>query len=65
MDKCIYVILHKMFYAHRYNVRSYLHLINSLSTSVVRPLITLASSLDPDQARRIVGPELGPNCLTF
>ena len=22
-----------------------------------------SNSLDPDQARRIVGPDLGPNCL--
>ena len=26
-------------------------------------LITLANSLDPDQDRRSVGPDLGPNCL--
>ena len=25
--------------------------------------ITVSNSLDPDQARRIVGPDLGPNCL--
>ena len=23
----------------------------------------MSNSLDPDQARRIVGPDLGPNCL--
>ena len=28
-------------------------------------LITLANSLDPDQARRNVGPDLDPNCLVF
>ena len=27
--------------------------------------ITLANSLDPDQARRIVGADQGPNCLTL
>ena len=27
-------------------------------------LITFANSLDPGQARQIVGPELDPNCLT-
>ena len=26
-------------------------------------LITFANSLDPDQARRFVGPDLDPNCL--
>ena len=25
--------------------------------------IGMSNSLDPDQARRIVGPDLGPNCL--
>ena len=29
-----------------------------------RLLITYANSLDPDQARRSVGPDLDPNCLT-
>ena len=27
-------------------------------------LIALANSLDPDQARHFVGPDLDPNCLT-
>ena len=27
-------------------------------------LITFENSLDPDQARHFVGPDLGPNCLT-
>ena len=27
-------------------------------------LIALANSLDPDQARQNVGPDLDPNCLT-
>ena len=27
-------------------------------------LITFANSLDPDQARHNVGPDLDPNCLT-
>ena len=28
-------------------------------------LITFAYSLDPDQARHLVGPDLDPNCLTL
>ena len=28
-----------------------------------RNTIRVANSLDPDQARHFVGPELGPNCL--
>ena len=28
-------------------------------------LITFANSLDPDQARQIVGPDLDPNCLSL
>ena len=27
-------------------------------------LITFANSLDPDQARQNIGPDLDPNCLT-
>ena len=26
-------------------------------------IFRMSNSLDPDQARRIVGPDLGPNCL--
>ena len=29
----------------------------------VRNTIRVSNSLDPDQARRFVGPDLGPNCL--
>ena len=32
---------------------------------LVRLLITFANSLDPDQARHNVGPDLDPNCLTL
>ena len=35
----------------------------SLSTEC-RLLITFANSLDSDQARHNVGPDMGPNCLT-
>ena len=28
-------------------------------------LITFANSLDPDEDRQKVGPDLGPNCLTL
>ena len=27
------------------------------------PLVRVSNSLDPDQARRFVGSDLGPNCL--
>ena len=37
---------------------------NTLSTEC-RQLITIANSLDPDQARQNVGPDLGPNCWTL
>ena len=30
-----------------------------------RLLVTFANSLDPDQARRFVGPDLDQNCLTL
>ena len=42
-----------------------MYLINSLPTSVVCCMITFANSLDPDQARRNVGPDLDPNCVTL
>ena len=39
-------------------------LLNSVPASgdFCRLLITFASSLDPDQARQNVGPDLDPNC---
>ena len=42
-------------------------LLNSFPASVgfCRLLITFANSLDPDQARQNVGPDLDPNCLTL
>ena len=39
-------------------------LLNSLPTEC-HLLITFANSLDPDQARHSVGPDLSPNCLTL
>ena len=39
---------------------------NSLAAGdFCRLLKTFANSLDPDQARRNVGPDLGPSCLTL
>ena len=35
----------------------------NLLVSKCHLLITFANSLDPDQARRFVGPDLGPICL--
>ena len=29
----------------------------------LRNTIRMPNSLDPDQARRLVGPDMGPNCL--
>ena len=40
------------------------HAINSFVYQC-RLLITLANSLHPDQAQQIIGPDQGPNCLTF
>ena len=36
-----------------------------VSGNFCRLLITFANSLDPDQARQNVGPDLDPNCLTL
>ena len=61
-DEKIPIISKKTCQTNRYEMysESIVRFINSLSTSVV-----LANSLDPDQARRLVGPDQGPNCLTF
>ena len=36
---------------------------NNFYSYSFRKTIRVSNSLDPDQARHIVGPELGPNCL--
>ena len=33
------------------------------SKDSLRNITEVSDSLDPDQARQIVGPDLGPNCL--
>ena len=39
--------------------------IGTKTTGLCHLLITFANSLDPDQARHFVGPDLDPNCLTL
>ena len=36
---------------------------STFSKNSFRDTIRVANSLDPDQARHFVGPDLGPNCL--
>ena len=36
---------------------------STLMKNSFRNTIRVSSSLDPDQARHFVGPDLGPNCL--
>ena len=36
---------------------------NQLFGKIPSGMPSLSNSLDPDQARHIVGPDLGPNCL--
>ena len=36
---------------------------STFSKNSFRNTITVSKSLDPDQARHFVGPDLGPNCL--
>ena len=38
-------------------------IINFLKKKSFRNTIRMSSSLDPEQVRRFVGPDLGPNCL--
>ena len=37
--------------------------IHIFSRKKIRKTIRVSNSLDPDQARHFVGPDLGPNCL--
>ena len=37
----------------------------TFSKNSIRNTISVANSLDPDQARHYVGPDLGPNCLQW
>ena len=39
------------------------HLLSTFSKNSFRNTIRVSNSLDPDQARRFVRPDLGPNCL--
>ena len=39
-----------------------IHVVYSLDAGFFNT-IRVSNSLDPDQARRFVGPDLGPNCL--
>ena len=57
--------LAKVLARKKYQARS-CSVLNSLpaSDNFCHLLITFANSLDPDQARQNVGPDLDPNCLT-
>ena len=37
--------------------------INFFKKNLLRNIVTVKNSLDPDQARHYVAPDLGPNCL--
>ena len=41
----------------------YYAILNSLDAGLFYNTIRVSNSLDPDQARHFVGPDLGPNCL--
>ena len=42
---------------------SFLHVFCRLLIFFSKKIIRVANSLDPDQSRHFVGPDLGPNCL--
>ena len=44
--------------------RKYQQIVLYLTLCPLCLLMTFANSLDPDQARQKVGPDLDPNCLT-
>ena len=58
---------------HGYSAAKCIRVINPImavksfpvSGDLCRLLITFGNSLNPDQARQNVGPDLDPNCLTF
>ena len=52
---------------HHWVMDLYILILNSFPASgdLRSLLITFANSLDPDQARQNVGPDLDPNCLTL
>ena len=56
----------KLTFARNYVVSRSFSVFNSLpaSSDFCHLLITFAKSLEPDQARQNVGPDLDPNCLT-
>ena len=45
--------------------RKYQQVVLYLTLCLLCLLITFANSLDPDEARQNVGPDLDPNCLTL
>ena len=57
------LILDKMFLSLKKKVNRPAHKICNLTHIKCRLLITFANCLDPDQARKNVMPDLGPNCL--
>ena len=60
-----YKHMHKMHPSHcSLRLKEHGRAIAQLFAYKCRLLINFANSMDPDQARRNVGPDLGPNCLT-
>ena len=47
----------------RYLRLSSLSLVAVLTLRMLELTLSVPNNLDPDQARHIVGPDLGPNCL--
>ena len=59
VKKCILISFWMLKYCFYYSLPLYYCAIfNSLDAT-----IRVSNSLDPDQARHLVGPDLGPNCL--
>ena len=63
VNSAFWVILHAFLLSADFSQNQLFDLkINFLKNSL-RNSIKVSNSLDPDQAQRFVGPDLGPNCL--
>ena len=67
MDLFYRILVHedKVCYMYVWKLDAIITISGLIFISKCRPLRTFAHSLDPDQARQNIGPDLDPNCLTL
>ena len=59
----IYTIRPMLVSVMKFQMQKEVLIVFPASGDFCRLLITITNNLDPDQARRFVGPDLGPDCL--